>query len=133
MTASEILHSHNLKRTSCREGIINTIISASNALSEVEIRKMLQGNYDRTTFYRSFKTLTESGIIHSIVIENQPVKYAVEKDCCEGYEHIHFFCKKCKTVTCIETTAIAKPELPIGFIESSTEIIIKGICLNCNH
>ncbi|NLF42620.1 MAG: hypothetical protein GX587_07990 [Bacteroidales bacterium] len=57
MKALEILNNHNLKRTSCREGIIEVVMEAKQALSENEIRERLIGNYDRTTFYRSFKTL----------------------------------------------------------------------------
>ena len=62
MKPIEILNKHNLKRTSCREGIIQVIINANSALSENEIRERLEGTYDRTTFYRSFKTLEEYNI-----------------------------------------------------------------------
>ena len=37
MEPLEILSSHNLKRTSCREGIIKVIMSTEEALSENEI------------------------------------------------------------------------------------------------
>jgi Fur family ferric uptake transcriptional regulator len=75
---AEILNNHNLKRTSCREGIIEVIMTAKQALSENEIRERLVGIYDRTTFYRSFKTLEEHNIIHKIVLDNQLVKYALD-------------------------------------------------------
>jgi len=45
---------------------------------EQQIRERLEGNYDRTTFYRSFKVLQECRIIHKIVIDNQFVKYALD-------------------------------------------------------
>lgn len=79
MKPIEVLTNHNLKRTSCREGIIDVIMSKGNALSENEIRELLAGNYDRTTFYRSFKTLEEHKIIHKIVVDNQLVKYALDR------------------------------------------------------
>ena len=78
MSPIDILNRHNLKRTSCREGIIEVIMTANEALSENEIRERLSGNYDRTTFYRSFKTLEEYKIIHKIVVDNQLVKYALD-------------------------------------------------------
>ena len=78
MKAVDILNHHNLKRTSCREGIIEVVMAAKQALSENEIRERLAGNYDRTTFYRSFKTLEEHKIIHKIVVDNQLVKYALD-------------------------------------------------------
>ncbi len=70
MKALDVLYSHNLKRTSCREGIIEVLMAANEALSEIEIREQLAGNYDRTTFYRSFKTLEENKILHRIVVDN---------------------------------------------------------------
>jgi Fur family transcriptional regulator, ferric uptake regulator len=73
------LHDRNLKRTSCREGIISVIMDADQPLSENQIRERLTGTFDRTTFYRSFKTLQESEIIHKIVVDNQLVKYALDK------------------------------------------------------
>ncbi len=40
----ELLNRHNLKRTNSREGIIEGIMSANNALSENEIQERLQAN-----------------------------------------------------------------------------------------
>jgi Fur family transcriptional regulator, ferric uptake regulator len=90
MKPIEILSSNNLKRTSCREGIIKAILSGSGAMSEDEIREQLEGNYDRTTFYRSFKTLREKGILHKIVVDNQLVKYALDSNTTGKSYHPHF-------------------------------------------
>ena len=89
MKPIDYLNKHKLKRTSCREGIIQTIISANHPLSESEIREQLAGNYDRTTFYRSFKTLEEHRIVHRIIIDNQTVKYALDKQFSAAEHHPH--------------------------------------------
>lgn len=131
MDTAKILHDHNLKRTSCREGIISVIHKAGKALSENEIRERLIVNFDRTTFYRSFKTLQESNIIHKIVIDNQLVKYAIDCDMSSRPLHAHFYCTICDTVKCLDTTPLTIPELPGGFQASETEMIIKGSCSTC--
>ena len=131
MKAIDILNSHNLKRTSCREGIIKIVMSANQALSKDEIMERLSGNYDRTTFYRSFKTLEEHKIIHKIVIDNQLVKYALDNAVTQKEEHIHFFCNECHTVKCLESVLLQRFQLPYGYSEDETEIIIKGICAFC--
>ena len=95
MKPVDILNINNLKRTSCREGIIDVVMTANQALSESEVREKLSGNYDRTTFYRSFKTLEEHKIIHKIVIDNQVIKYALDNSVTHKNEHAHFFCNKC--------------------------------------
>lgn len=133
MKAVEILSKHNLKRTSCREGIIEVIIKAKQALSENEIRERLAGNYDRTTFYRSFKTLMEHKIIHKIVVDNQLVKYALNNTVTHKDKHAHFYCNECKTVKCLENAPVTKYPLPYGYSDIETDVLIKGICANCKN
>lgn len=133
MNPKEILNSHNLKRTSCREGIIEVIMSSDKALSENEIRDRLFGNYDRTTFYRSFKTLVESSIVHKIVVDNNLVKYALDNQVTHKNEHAHFYCNECNSVVCLESVAIEKPALPEGFSSSEIDFVIKGTCKFCKE
>lgn len=133
MKANEILMNHKLKRTSCREGIIETIMNSAQALSENQITENLKGNYDRTTFYRSFKTLQENKIIHKIVVDNQIVKYALNHTLTSKKQHAHFYCNNCQTVQCMESLPVKKIKLPDGFTGTETEFIIKGICASCNH
>ncbi len=133
MKAIDILKSHNLKRTSCREGIIDVVMTAKLAMSENEIRKQLAGNYDRTTFYRSFKTLEEHKIIHKIVVDNQLVKYALDNTLTHKDEHAHFYCNECNTVKCMDNVPVQKYQLPDGYSDAETEVLIKGICSNCKN
>lgn len=66
-----------MKRTACREGILSVMLEFGQALFENEIRDELSGNFDRTIFYRLFKTLLEKHVIHKVVVDNQVVKYAL--------------------------------------------------------
>jgi len=132
MKAQNILQNHNLKRTPCREGIIDVILVQNNPMSELEIKEKLESNFDRTTFYRSFKTLLENNIIHKIVVDNQIVKYGLDKDISEKHNHAHFYCTECGMVKCMESIPVNPPKLPLGYIISETEVIIKGICNVCN-
>lgn len=131
MKPCEILNNHSLKRTSCREGILEVMLKAKKALSEVEIRESLTGNYDRTTFYRSFKTLEEYKIIHKIVIDSQAVKYAIGNPAIPNKEHVHFYCNDCHTVQCIETMSVTDIKLPNGYTPNEVEVLIKGTCAFC--
>ncbi len=131
MKAIDILNSHSLKRTSCREGLIDVMMTANQPLSENEIKECLSGNYDRTTFYRSFKTLEEHNIIHKIVIDSQTVKYALDTSIIHKKGHAHFFCNKCHKVQCLDSVTLKNVELPEGYTKEETEIIIKGTCAAC--
>ncbi|MCI2081764.1 MAG: transcriptional repressor [Bacteroidales bacterium] len=133
MKAAEILGDHNLKRTSCREDIIKAIMGSDVALSTDEIRKRMAGDYDRTTLYRSFKTLESSHILHKIVVDGQTVKYALGDTGPENPGHVHFYCNKCHTVICLEDVPNLKYDLPDGFSYNETDVLIKGICPRCRE
>jgi Fur family ferric uptake transcriptional regulator len=129
---TDILHEHNLVRTSSREGIIRTLLDAGRPLSEHEIRGRIEGNYDRSTFYRSFKTLEEKQIIHRILIDHQSPLYALDPTIADKSDHAHFYCEKCCRVRCLEDYILTCPVLPDGFKAINTETIIRGFCNDCN-
>jgi Fur family ferric uptake transcriptional regulator len=131
MKAADILISHNLKRTGCREGIIEVVLNSAQALSENEIRERLSGDYDRTTFYRSFKTLEEQNILHKIVVDNKLVKFALDNSITHKREHAHFYCKECHSVKCMESVPVSRYQLPDGYSFKEADVLIKGTCDNC--
>jgi Fur family ferric uptake transcriptional regulator len=131
MKPQEVLHDHDLKRTACREGILSAMLESGHALSENEIKHELQGSFDRTTFYRSFKTLLDKNIIHKIVVDNQVVKYALDNSVTHKNKHAHFYCRKCNRVICLDGIPVQEPEIPEGFEANETEVIIKGLCSAC--
>jgi Fur family transcriptional regulator, ferric uptake regulator len=133
MNTQDILHQHNLIRTNCRKSIINTILNSGFAISEEEIKHKVEGTYDRTTFYRSFKTLLENGIIHKIVVDNQLVKYAITEFNTINAKHIHFYCNHCGIVECLPDVEVNTPKLPAGYKLVETELIVKGFCNNCSQ
>ena len=131
--AEELLHSHKLRRTTCRQGIIDILANASEALTENEIKLMLDNHHDRTTIYRSFKTLLENDLIHKIVLDNQLVKYALNPKSQTRNEHVHFYCKQCEKLVCIIPDSFQGITLPVGFEASETEVIVKGTCKKCGN
>lgn len=133
MKAQDILHKHNLVCTSCRQSIIDTIVNTGHAISEDEIKQRVEATYDRTTFYRSFKTLIENGIIHKIVVDNQLVKYALTENNEASKNHVHFYCNQCGIVECLPDAVIKSPLLPNGYRQVEAELIIKGFCNQCNN
>lgn len=131
MKPLEILNKHNLKGTGCRLGIIELMLHSVHPLSENEIRTALNGNYDRTTFYRSFKTLEEHRIVHKVVVDNQIVKYELDSTITKRKRHAHFYCNSCKTVQCLDGVEVPNPVLPEGYRVSEIELIVKGECSRC--
>lgn len=131
--ANELLQSHNLRKTGCRQGILDILGQSGEALTEHEIKEKLDNRHDRTTFYRTFKTLLENHIIHKIVVDNQLIKYALNPVSEVDNDHVHFYCKECDRLVCMEETSSMDIHLPIGFKAAETEIIVKGTCNNCGN
>lgn len=133
MNPIDILLEHELKRTACREGILSLMLESGRPLCENEIKDELKDSFDRTTFYRSFKTLMEKKIIHKIVVDNLMVRYALDNSITHKNNHAHFYCKKCDNVICLDDIPVNEPQVPQGFEASETEIIIKGVCNTCKN
>ncbi len=130
--AKEILHKNNLVRTSCREEIIQAIASSGTSLSEEEIKSCISSNFDRTTFYRTFKTLIAKGIIHKILVDNTLTKYALSQGKDTAKQHAHFYCLCCKNVFCLPQVQWEYSKFPDSYKVTETELLIKGYCNNCN-
>lgn len=127
----DILSKNDLVCTSCREEIMQVITSSATPLSEDEIKSSIHGNFDRTTFYRTFKTLIAKGIIHKIVIDNTLIKYALSQEQNIEKQHAHFYCIACKKVFCLPQVKWEYSQLPNTFEVTETELLIKGYCENC--
>lgn len=126
-----LIQSRNLRRTSCRQGILDILAQAAAALTENEIKAKLDSTHDRTTFYRSFKTLIDNNLVHRIVVDNLLVKYALNPRSYNSGEHVHFYCNRCDSILCIENAHLTGISLPTGFEADETEVIIKGTCKSC--
>jgi len=135
MNAYDLLQQHEVKKTLSRIALINALSESNVPLSENEIRERMREQYDRITFYRNVQTLSDSGILHRIVIDNTHVKYAL--NCCEqGHkhtvDHVHFYCKECEKTICLDQVPVQQYPLPDGFSLSECDVVIKGYCKNCS-
>jgi Fur family transcriptional regulator, ferric uptake regulator len=128
----QLLLNHNLRTTNCRQGILDILSQASEALTEHDIKEQLENHHDRTTIYRSFRTLIDNNLIHKIVVDNNLVKYALNPESYNACDHVHFYCKQCDKLVCIESEQHTGIPLPAGFNATETEIIIKGTCQTCS-
>jgi Fur family ferric uptake transcriptional regulator len=138
MKPNDILQQHEVKKTLSRIALIKALQTSNQPLSENEIRVRMLDQYDRITFYRNVQTLSESGILHRIVIDNTHVKYAL--NCCEkehhhAIDHVHFYCKECGKTICLDKVPVQQYSLPDGFKLEECDVVIKGFCKNCagNH
>lgn len=131
----EILREKNLRATPFRKDVLNIFLRNDHAVSIQEIEDALE-DFDRITLYRTIKSFISNGIIHEIVMPGDVKMLALCDNIClhdEGiheHQHIHFQCKKCQKVYCVEVDNLPKINLP-GFIIEEKEIQAKGVCEKC--
>ena len=129
------LLSNKIKPTSIRLLVLQKLTQRSSAIGLTELENSFE-LVDRTTLYRTLKTFEESKIIHSIEDGTGVTKYALclESCNCELQDlHYHFHCTQCENTFCLTTLNIPTIDLPTNFKMNQANMVIKGLCANCNN
>lgn len=129
-----LLSAKNLSVTQLRLRVLEVFGNHDSAISIEQIENELE-KFDRVSLYRTLKTFREKGIIHDIMLSDGEKKMALCPDKCkeESHEHnhIHFLCKLCKAVFCVDIET--PPTLGLnGFMVDTIDIQASGFCKNCN-
>jgi Fur family transcriptional regulator, ferric uptake regulator len=131
----EILRRKHLSVTDSRRKILSLFFEHQDALAHGDIEKKAGEKFDRVTVYRTLQTFVEKGIIHSIPTADNSVRYALCKDCTEGHhhdDHVHFVCSNCGKTICLDDVVSPKIDLPAGYVSHNVQVVINGICKDCN-
>jgi len=133
----DILRRNSLSVTESRKKILNLFLSVQGALAHGDIETKAGEKFDRVTVYRTLQTFVEKGIIHTIPTTDNSVRYALCKDnFSEGHHHdnhVHFICLKCGTTLCLEDVVAPEIKIRKGFSINEIEVVIKGICMDCQQ
>lgn len=133
----DILRRNSLSVTESRKKILNLFMNVNGALAHGDIERKAGEKFDRVTVYRTLQTFVEKGIIHTIPTTDNSVRYALCKDdCTEGHHHdhhVHFICLKCGATLCLEDVVVPEIKVRKGFSINEIEVVVKGICLDCQQ
>lgn len=130
-----LLHRKQLSATESRRKILSLFMESNDALAHGDIEKKAGEKFDRVTVYRTLQTFVEKGIIHSIPTADNSVLYALCKDCQEGHhhdDHVHFVCKNCERTICLDDVVSPVMKLPEGYAPDDVQVVIHGVCKDCN-
>jgi Fur family ferric uptake transcriptional regulator len=132
---ADILKRNQLSITGSRTKILELFQETNGALAHADIEKKTDESYDRVTIYRTLQTFVEKGIIHTIPTADNSVLYALCKDeCTQGHHHdnhVHFICDECGNTFCLDNITVPEIVLPKGFTQKRADVIVSGICKNC--
>ena len=131
----QLLKDKRLRLTSFRKEVLQIFVDNDKAVAVSDIEESLK-DFDRITLYRTIKSFIEKGLIHEIAMPGDVKKLALcATDCnhdkgTHDHNHIHFQCKICKEVFCVDVPELPKISLPNYQIDE-IEIQAHGICAGC--
>jgi Fur family ferric uptake transcriptional regulator len=129
-----LLKNKKISETPFRLEVLSIFNKYKNAIPLSVIEKDLK-SYNRITLYRTIKVFLDKGIIHEISISGEDSNYAMCMEDCgsslHNHNHIHFKCKSCEIISCVEIGDFPTVYLPNYKIEQ-IEIQATGLCINCN-
>jgi Fur family ferric uptake transcriptional regulator len=130
----ERLQKQGIKPTSIRMLLLRAIIDKKKNFSISDLEAEMK-TIDKSTISRVFKLFTEHNLIHYIYDGSGSLKYSVCDegcDCSISYQHVHFYCTKCKQTICLRNTPLPTADLPEGFTADSISYVVKGCCNRCS-
>ena len=134
--AETLLRNFKLRSTPNRQDILDLFLQKNYALSQGDIEKEIDNHLDRVTVYRTLKTFLDRGLIHKVLDDEGSLKYALCNDACHApvhhHDHVHFKCEACGQTTCLDQVSIPSVALPEGYNRKEMNLLIQGVCLDCN-
>ena len=135
-SVTSLLKKSQLSVTDSRKKILQLFLDEKGALAHGDIEKKAGEKFDRVTVYRTLQTFVDRGIIHTIPTADNSIRYALCKDDCGvGHHHdhhIHFVCTNCEQTYCLDDIVTPGINLPKGYSAEHVEVVVEGICRNCN-
>lgn len=132
---TDTLKRNQLSVTESRRKILELFHQSKGALAHADIEKSSAEHFDRVTIYRTLQTFVDKGIIHTIPTSDNSVRYALCKDeCSAGHHHdnhVHFICDQCDVTYCLDHVTVPKLNMPNGFAAKQTDVVVSGVCKNC--
>ncbi|HHN47894.1 MAG TPA: hypothetical protein ENN08_03010 [Bacteroidales bacterium] len=134
-TVDELLQAHHLNRTPCRIDVLKVLTSSQVALSEKDLKAKLTFDHDRSTLFRTIRKFLQTGIIHSVTIDGQDIRYAINHEPAteKTHYHAHFHCGRCNSVVCLDEVLMQQPHIPEGSQAEEFNLVINGKCPDCKN
>ncbi len=135
-TVTHILKKKGVRVTQNRVDLLDILNDAQHPLNQKDIEERLSVKPDRVTLYRNLRFFVDHKIIHKIEVNDSLTSYSLNRTFIEeehSEEHLHFYCSVCHKVICMPQLSIKEYDLPEGFSQQSSKLIVNGICNICNE
>lgn len=130
-----LLEEHNIKPTANRLIVLRTLDGAGRPMSLTELENKIQ-TIDKSGIFRTLSLFREQHLVHVIEDGGDGVRYELchsHDDDIDDDLHVHFYCEQCQQTYCLDHIPVPGIDLPAGFIMSSVNYMVKGICPHCAY
>ena len=133
MNTSERLKAAHIRVTKTRIRILDILETQAMPMAHTDILQQAP-DMDRVTLYRVLDALVEAGLVHRVQGTDGTWRFCAHDASAQGCPggHLHFLCEKCGRMFCITDQKIPHCHLPEGFTVSHKQMLILGICHQCN-
>ena len=130
-----LLEEHNIKPTANRLIVLRTLDGAGRPMSLTELENKIL-TIDKSGIFRTLSLFREQHLVHVIEDGGDGVRYELchsHDDDVDDDLHVHFYCEQCQQTYCLDHIPVPGIDLPAGFIMSSVNYMVKGICPHCAY
>ena len=130
-----LLEEHNIKPTANRLIVLRTLDGAGRPMSLTELENKIL-TIDKSGIFRTLSLFREQHLVHVIEDGGDGVRYELchsHDDDIDDDLHVHFYCEQCHQTYCLDHIPVPGIDLPEGFIMSSVNYMVKGICPHCAY
>jgi len=130
---TRLLEEHGIKPTANRIVVVRELARALRpmSLSELEYKIL---TIDKSGIFRALTLFRDHHLVHVIDGAAEGARYEL----CHSHSHEHdedlhphFYCEHCQQTFCLDYTSTPEIQLPVGFVQTSSNLMIKGICPDC--
>ena len=130
---TRLLEEHGVKPTANRIVVVRELARSLHPVTLAELEARIQ-TIDKSNIFRALTLFREHRLVHVIEGGGEGAHYEL----CHSHDHEHdedlhphFYCERCQQTFCLDYTEIPGIPLPEGFEKTSANMMIKGICPDC--
>lgn len=130
---TELLLRHGVKPTANRIVVVKALAAMDRPLSLTELEYKIL-SIDKSGVFRALTLFRDHHLVHVIEDGGDGVRYELCRSGADDEDddmHVHFFCERCHRTYCIEDVRIPQVPLPDGYVMSTANYVVKGLCPAC--
>lgn len=127
-----MLQERSIKPTANRLLIVRTLANAGRPLSMAEIESDAK-TIDKSIISRTLSLFRDKHLVHAVEAGGDSVRYELCRSHFDDEHddmHVHFYCERCHRTFCLDSP-VPSVEVPEGYLVTSVNYMIKGVCPEC--